>query len=81
MFSGIEVIWRKVVILVHFGDKMIKTRSKPSTMTIDRWAKAIIDLHTLCVVDQQQSAQNARLVTADLKPKSSPIYNITPDKF
>ena len=22
MFSGIEVIWRKVVILVHFGEKM-----------------------------------------------------------
>ena len=23
MFSGFGVIWRKVVILVHFGDKMI----------------------------------------------------------
>ncbi|KAF2575465.1 hypothetical protein F2Q70_00003951 [Brassica cretica] len=25
--NGFGVIWRKVVILVHFGDKMIKTRS------------------------------------------------------
>ena len=29
MFSGFGVIWRKVVIVVHFGDKIIKTYSLP----------------------------------------------------
>ena len=81
MFSGFGVIWRKVVILVHFGDKMIKTRSWRSTTTIDRWAKATIDRHTLCGIDQWGSAHKRYWVSADLKPKSHKNYRITPDEF
>ncbi|KAF3577593.1 hypothetical protein DY000_02030690 [Brassica cretica] len=32
-------------------------------------------------IDRQRSGQKVRLVTAVLKPKSSPIYKITPDEF
>ncbi|KAF3542979.1 hypothetical protein DY000_02006957 [Brassica cretica] len=32
-------------------------------------------------IGRQRSEHKARLVTADLKPKSSPIYKITPNEF
>ncbi|KAF2564932.1 hypothetical protein F2Q70_00017403 [Brassica cretica] len=54
-------------------------------MTIELDHRSILERNNrsysyLCI-DRQRSAQKARLVTADLKPKSSPFYKITPDEF
>ncbi|WZZ27387.1 hypothetical protein YC2023_010788 [Brassica napus] len=42
---------------------------------------ARIDRYTRHGVDRQRSVQEARLVTANLKPKISLFYKISPDKF
>ncbi|KAF2578683.1 hypothetical protein F2Q68_00004523 [Brassica cretica] len=51
-----------------------------SSSTIGRYWRRIIDRCSCLDIDRQRSAQKARLVTADLKPKSSPFYKITPDE-
>ncbi|WZZ77836.1 hypothetical protein YC2023_098408 [Brassica napus] len=48
-------------------------------MTFEIDYRARIDRYTRHGVDQQRSAQEARLVTADLKPKISLFYKIAPD--
>ncbi|KAF2551749.1 hypothetical protein F2Q68_00036228 [Brassica cretica] len=50
-------------------------------LTIGRHSKTIIDRCTSCDIDRRRNAQKAQLASDDLELKSSPIYNITPDKF
>ena len=54
---------------------------RPSSSTIGRYWRVRIDRYACLDIDRQRSAQRVRLVTADLKPKTSPFYNITPDAF
>ena len=65
------------MILEHFGDIW----SKHPRSTIGRYWRARIDRYTRHGVDRQRSVQEARLVTADLKPKNSLFYKIAPDEF
>ena len=50
-------------------------------LDIGRYWRGIIDRCSCLDIDRQRSAQKTRFVTADLKPKSSPIYKITPNEF
>ena len=75
------VFWKKVMILEHFGDIWRKHPSWPSNTTIGRYWRRIIDRCSHLDIDQQRSEQKARFDPADLEPKSSPIYKITPDEF
>ena len=69
------------MILDHFGDILSKHPRLPSRSTIDRYWRARIDQYTRHGVDRQRSAQEARLVTANLNPKISLFYKIAPDEF
>ena len=40
-----------------------------------------LDHRSILCIDRQRSAQKTRLVTANLKPKSSPFYKIAHDEF
>ena len=74
------MIWKKVMILEHFGDKRTEHPSRPSSKTKGRHSEEIFDRCTPYDIDRQRSAK-AHLVPADLEPKISPNYKIAPDEF
>ena len=81
IFIGWWVIWKKVIILEHFGDIWGKLPRWPSSTTIGQHWRGIIDWCSYHDIDRQRSAQKDCLVSSDLEPKFSPIYKITLDEL
>lgn len=68
VFTSSYMFLSNAVIMEHFGDKDIKTRSYSQNQP-ESTSESKVDRQTSLVVDRQRSARAGRLFMTDLKPK------------
>uniref|UniRef100_M4F5M5 Uncharacterized protein n=1 Tax=Brassica campestris TaxID=3711 RepID=M4F5M5_BRACM len=73
---GLVIYWIGFLFQIFGASTRDDHRARPS---INTKGEISVDVHIITSIDIQ--AQKAGLVTADLNPKFSPIYKITPDEF